>query len=193
MSWRLAESLKKLREQINAEFPGRDKSSDGSVGDLSHQARKSDHNPNSHGVVTAIDVDRDFGHGKDGRDLVNALQASRDARIKYIIFERQITVSGDISKWKPYHGANAHNHHVHISVSADPKLYDDAKPWNLNFDSSTADTLEMPAPPKSFYKVKAGDTLGVIARTFKTSVADIKALNGLASDLIRSGQTLRIK
>src|SRR6187431_1563394 len=51
MSWRLAKALEELRGEVNAKWPNRDKSSDGSVGDLSHQARKSDPNPNSAGVV----------------------------------------------------------------------------------------------------------------------------------------------
>ena len=130
MSWRLADSLIQLRKQVNEAFPDRDKSSDGSIGDAAHSQRVSDHNPNSAGVVTAIDVDRDFNDGHDGRQLVSALVDSRDPRIKYIIFERQISVTGDVTKWKPYNGKNAHNHHVHVSVSATPKLYDDASAWS---------------------------------------------------------------
>ncbi|MGB4989147.1 MAG: hypothetical protein WBO10_07930, partial [Pyrinomonadaceae bacterium] len=65
MSWRIAESLKKLREQINAEWPGRDKASDGGIGDAAHASRSSDHNPwvkdsRGQGVVTAIDIDEDL-------------------------------------------------------------------------------------------------------------------------------------
>lgn len=42
------------------------------------------------------------------------------------------------------------------------------------------------------YQVKSGDTLGAIALRFDTSVAELKALNGLRNNLIRVGQTLRI-
>ncbi len=35
-----------LRNQVNRAFPNRDRRSDGWVGDSSHSARKSDHNPN---------------------------------------------------------------------------------------------------------------------------------------------------
>ena len=44
----------------------------------------------------------------------------------------------------------------------------------------------------SRYSVTKGDTLSSIARKKGTSVAKIKAANGLSSDLIRLGQTLKI-
>lgn len=44
----------------------------------------------------------------------------------------------------------------------------------------------------SSYKVVSGDTLYGIARKRGSSVAKIKAANGLKSDLIRPGQVLRI-
>ena len=132
MNWTLAPSLDQLRKQVNELWPNRDKTSDGTIGDLRHQAEKSDHNPNAAGVVTAWDCDADLSPTDNVGILVAALQASRDPRIKYLIWNRQITVKGDISRWKPYHGVNAHQHHAHISVSSDPKLYNDASPWNLD-------------------------------------------------------------
>ncbi len=42
------------------------------------------------------------------------------------------------------------------------------------------------------YTIKGGDTLGAIARRNGTTVAKLKAANGLKSDLIRSGKTLKI-
>jgi hypothetical protein len=61
MSYHLAPSLVRLREQINQEWPQRDTTSDGWIGDTRHQAVKSDHNPDysAGGVVRAIDVDKD--------------------------------------------------------------------------------------------------------------------------------------
>ncbi|PYT00976.1 MAG: hypothetical protein DMF63_04745 [Acidobacteria bacterium] len=156
MSWRLAKSLIQLRTQINEAFPARDKSSDGSIGDTAHSARKSDHNPNANGVVTAIDVDRDFNDGHDGRELVSALIASQDPRIKYIIFERQISETGNVTRWSQYFGKNAHNHHVHISVSGSAKLYDDASPWKLNFKAKAS--LAPPTPlPRLFKRGSRGE------------------------------------
>jgi len=44
----------------------------------------------------------------------------------------------------------------------------------------------------SSYTIKSGDNLGSIARKHSTTVAKIKAANGLKSDLIRAGKTLKI-
>ncbi len=43
------------------------------------------------------------------------------------------------------------------------------------------------------YKVKAGDTLSRIAQAYKMSVAELKQLNNLKSDMIYVGQTLKVK
>jgi LysM repeat protein len=43
------------------------------------------------------------------------------------------------------------------------------------------------------YRVRRGDTLFGIARQFSTTVATIKQLNGLRSDVIRPGDQLRIR
>jgi LysM repeat protein len=42
------------------------------------------------------------------------------------------------------------------------------------------------------YKVKSGDTLSEIAHKYHTTVSKIKKANGLRSDLIRTGQVLKI-
>lgn len=42
------------------------------------------------------------------------------------------------------------------------------------------------------HTIKSGDTLGAIARKYGTTVSKIKAANGLKSDLIRAGKTLKI-
>lgn len=50
-----------------------------------------------------------------------------------------------------------------------------------------------PAAGRKTVKVKSGDTLGAIARRHHTTVAHIKKLNGLRSDALSVGQTLRVK
>jgi murein L,D-transpeptidase YcbB/YkuD len=149
MSWRLAESLKTLRAQINAAFPNRDKASDGSIGDAQHSARKSDHNPNDAGVVCAIDTDEDLSptiHSIE--DIVSAIRASKDPRVNYIIYEKRITVPGsNLQEWKPYTGPNPHDHHFHISVKQDPRLYDDPRPWDIGAGIAQPDSASAATEP----------------------------------------------
>jgi len=42
------------------------------------------------------------------------------------------------------------------------------------------------------YTIKSGDNLGAIARKHGTTVSKLKAANGLSSDMIRAGRTLKI-
>jgi hypothetical protein len=136
MSWRVAKSLLHLRDQINAKVPNRNKRNDGTIGDAAHAARTSDHNPWVHdgdeGVVTAMDITNDPQHGVISRKIAEALVASRDPRIKYIISNRQI-VSSKVSpwRWREYDGPNPHTEHVHISVQPRKALYDDQRDWSL--------------------------------------------------------------
>lgn len=147
MTWRLARSLETLRDQVNNMWPGRDKTSDGTIGDARHRAEISDHNPNAAGVVTAEDIDADLSGTDNVGILAAALVASRDPRIKYIIWNRQMVRSYAAHglapwQWGPYNGVNAHKHHMHVSVSADPKLYDDTRPWNLDRQAPLAPIQE---------------------------------------------------
>jgi len=134
VGWRLAESLVTLGEQLSTIWP-EGGPADGTIGDAAHASRRSDHNPNSNSVVTALDMDEVVEDRGDA--LVAALVAARDHRIKYIIHEAQIWRSyartGTIP-WQPspYSGTNIHPNHVHISVSALSARYDDSRAWNLN-------------------------------------------------------------
>lgn len=112
--------------------PNRDKSSDGTIGDAAHAASKSEHNPDANGIVRAMDISNDPAHGVDSQKLADALVASRDPRILYVISNRRIC-SSVVSPWiwRSYNGSNPHNHHVHLSVVSDPAKYDDTKPWAL--------------------------------------------------------------
>lgn len=158
--WRVAKSLETLRDQVNAQFPGRDKSSDGSIGNAEHSARESDHNPDDDRVVKARDITHDPRHGMDAGVLAAVLIASRDPRIKYIIWNRQI-IAGDAgpSPWKArkYIGANPHTHHVHISVKKQPKFFDDATPWAMP-GLAVPKTPTLPQPPNPRPVLMIGNT-----------------------------------
>lgn len=124
----MAECLKKLREQLNALYPNRSKVSDGSIGDTAHSSRKSDHNPNSVGVVCAIDITHDPEDGVDCHWLAKQLFRANNSRWKYLIWNGMITTK-DKSGWTRYNGANKHNHHLHISVAGS---YDNRDAWILD-------------------------------------------------------------
>lgn len=139
-NWRPANSIKKLRDKVNAKFPHRDKSSDGIIGDTAHCPGDSDHCPNINddgvGVVTAIDITNDPASGCDMKIVTAAIVDTRDRRIKYIIFNRKICSSYPHDgtpawAWRPYPGANPHNKHAHFSVSADKSKYDDTSEWQI--------------------------------------------------------------
>ena len=49
-----------------------------------------------------------------------------------------------------------------------------------------------PAAPAKYHKVAAGDTLYAITRKYNVSLSALKQTNGLTTDVIRIGQTLRI-
>jgi membrane-bound lytic murein transglycosylase D len=54
-------------------------------------------------------------------------------------------------------------------------------------------SIEIYGGAGSRYVVKRGDTLGAIALRFRTSVAAIKRLNRMSGDVIRVGQSLRVR
>lgn len=138
--WRVARSLLRLREQVNRRAPRRNKASDGTIGDARHCQRTSDHNPwvrdGSVGVVTALDITHDRRGGCDANTIAEAIRASRDPRVKYIIWNRRIANSAAIGGtlpwvWRPYNGQNPHTSHVHISVKPDKGNYDSTADWSI--------------------------------------------------------------
>jgi hypothetical protein len=118
----LAPALVKLRDEINAEFPKRDKGSDGWIGDSSHAARVSDHNPcwtcagRYRGIVRAIDVDVDDNDPKRDlrREVLNATIG--DPRVWYVISNGIIYSRTFGWAARKYTGSNSHFMHVHISL-----------------------------------------------------------------------------
>lgn len=69
-------------------------------------------------------------------------------------------------------------------------------PGNVpSFDVATSSkviTMESTVPKKITHKIKSGEVLGAIAEKYGVSVSQIKKMNGLKSDNIRAGKTLRI-
>jgi hypothetical protein len=119
----LCKAGQQLREQFDDSFPDRDRTSDGWIGDTRHSARPSDHNPDEQGIVRAIDIDRDLsGKAKpdlmpDLADQIRLCARAGDKRISYVIFDGRIASSKKAWTWRPYDGANKHNHHCHVSFT----------------------------------------------------------------------------
>jgi hypothetical protein len=126
MTPKLCKAGQQLRLQIDDSYPDRDRTSDGWIGNLAHQATKSDHNPDkAHGnVVRAIDLDRDLS-GKAKPDLMPYLadeirrfaKKDKSKRISYIIFNGKIASSRMGWRWRKYSGINPHTAHCHISFT----------------------------------------------------------------------------
>lgn len=136
MSWRVAEALDVLLEQINEIAPDRSKVSDGSIGDTAHSNRTSDHNPwCGPGVVTARDFTHDPDNGADMHEISDALCKSKDPRIKYVIWDERMFSSYATSSvaawtWRPYTGINLHTKHMHVSLQCDGSK-DSTKKWDI--------------------------------------------------------------
>ena len=133
MAWRVARSLLVLRDQIDALHPARSRASDGTIGDQAHQGTASDHNPDGRGIVRALDLTHDPGHGLDIDRLSDQLQAGRDSRVSYVIANKAIMFgAGGPSPWAwlDYDGDDPHTGHIHISVVADDRA-DQTYAWYL--------------------------------------------------------------
>jgi hypothetical protein len=115
-----------LRNQVNARFKRRDKSADGWIGDKAHAARVSDHNPDSRGIVHALDIDADLDPSDPtaAQRLANQIVAYAASglpganRIKYVVFNDRIA-SGtyEASKWSWRGKGYGHRHHIHVSFT----------------------------------------------------------------------------
>lgn len=188
--WILAESLARLRAQLNALAPNRSKASDGTIGDAAHQARSSGHNPKwiaGANLVTAFDVTNDPAGGLDCQRLALALQRARDSRILYVIWSRRIMAGAGGPEpwvWRPYKGANPHTRHLHISVVGDRRARDNT-PWMLPALDRT--------PVGPWPTLRLGDTgtsVGVIQRFLGVHPVD-EVFGSVTEAAVRKYQAMR--
>lgn len=137
MDWTLVPPLKAAFLQLNQEFPNRDKSTDGSVGNLAHQIVTSSHNPDETGKpefsdkdgvneVRAIDIDKDLRHPTITMEQVVQLwvkqcRAGLMPWVRYMIYKRRIWHVRDGYTTREYTGSNPHDDHVHITSAFDQK------------------------------------------------------------------------
>lgn len=153
MSWRLAGSLVKLRDQVNAKYPNRSKASDGTIGDAAHAAVASDHNENSAGVVCALDITHSPQTGFDAHALADRLLANRHPNLKYLISNKRIAGDWTGWRWVYYGGSNPHTSHIHISVGRgddgrSQPPYDDTHEWAVG-EAAPQPSPIAPAPART--------------------------------------------
>lgn len=79
--------------------------------------------------------------------------------------------------------------------SAAPKAQTTAQQSPAVQTPAAPQAAETPAPAAnaSSYSIQKGDTLSAISLSVHVSVSDLKAINGLSSDRITAGQTLKLK
>lgn len=145
MAPRLTRALAALRDGFDQLSPGRDRATDGWVGNEEHQAHTSGHNPDDTAgsraeytdtddvpEVRAIDVDADLRHPTVDMSAAVARILATPAdrrRLRYVIWQRRIASASSGWVWRPYDGDNPHTAHAHFS--GNPDTDDDGQPWSV--------------------------------------------------------------
>jgi peptidoglycan hydrolase-like protein with peptidoglycan-binding domain len=120
--WHVAPSLALLRSEVNARWPGRDRSSDGAIGDTRHQGSTNSHNPvggrggpafGTRGAVHAIDI---TARGIDVDAVLSAVIG--DPRVWYVIHDGSIW-SRTFGWARQAHRGDPHTTHIHINLRED--------------------------------------------------------------------------
>jgi len=132
MSWMVVPCLIEGRNQMNTRFPNRSKSSDGTIGDTSHQASSSSHNPDQTGnpeyrdgdsldEVRAIDFTTELNDSSGitmeqvVQKWIESLRNGQMWWIRYVIFKRRIWHRRDNFVTRDYTGSDPHTGHVHVT------------------------------------------------------------------------------
>jgi hypothetical protein len=145
--WILVACLKELFAEFNRIAPHRDRTSDGSVGDMAHRDEVSDHNPDETGSVPvhdadhvnevhAIDVDDDLRESdltmeKVVQFLLARCRAGKEKRLRYVIYNRRIWEADNGWKRQAYTGSSPHTDHAHFSASYDTAKEASTASWHL--------------------------------------------------------------
>jgi hypothetical protein len=159
-----APALLVLLDEVNEEHPGRDKSSDGWLGDTRHSATGSPenggskHNPNRRGVVDARDFDN------SALDIARFVaRAIRHPSTRNVIYNGKIRskgYSGGLTQAYAYHGPNGHYHHVHVDIEMTVEQENDQRPWGYFRGENSKPVVVVPVTTHTGKKstVKGGMT-----------------------------------
>lgn len=133
--WRNCLTSNHLLAAVNARWPARETAWDGSVGNVVHPSRRSDHHPWV--VIQGVHVVRARCLDVNGIDAgwlaeqLRRLGAAGDPRLTnggYVIFNERIT-SGDWHTWRRYTGRDPHTTRLHVSFSLSLAGFDNPAPW----------------------------------------------------------------
>lgn len=144
MAWVKTKWIDAFFAALNQRFPGRDRTTDGTIGDPKHATGTSGHNPDdTPGVkaerqdadtkqeVRAADVDADLRDpgGATMQDVINAILATPEDRNRliYIIFNGSIWRASGGWRREVYSGSNKHTKHAHFS--GHPDADENGAPW----------------------------------------------------------------
>lgn len=179
-NWYLAPSLSVLRSEVNTRWPGRDHTSDGTIGDADHQTSHSDHNPNIRGSVDAWDMDKD---GVDVDAVIAAFQRHPSAH--YWIWRRQIADRDTGWRRQTYGGENPHTQHVHFSIRQTVAAELDRRSWGLLEDDDMATAAEIWSAKfgPANARVTAGQLLAEARRDAAAALAEVVKLTTLVEAL----------
>lgn len=142
-----------LLDEVNRQHPGRDKHSDGWIGDPRHFAAGrpenggSKHNPNRRGAVDARDFD---SSALDVAQFVAA--AIRHPSTRNVIYNRKIRskgYSGGLSVAYAYHGPSPHTEHVHVDIEMTERQENDGRAWGYYRGGLSSPVVAVPVSTKT--------------------------------------------
>lgn len=173
-----APALLVLLDEVDAEHPGRDKRSDGWIGDTSHKRSGrpenggSKHNPNNRGAVDARDFD------SSALDVARFVAAAiRHPSTRNVIYNRKIRskgYSGGLSRAYAYHGSNPHTQHVHVDLEMTAAKENDRRAWGYYRGPQPAKPVVHVKPRSK--TIKGGMTKMPVLRRSTRTLASVRTL-----------------
>jgi hypothetical protein len=146
-NWVLVPCLVQLRTELNRIAPGRDRTTDGTIGDTAHQGSVSDHNDDEVGRVPIRDADSKHEvHAFDAdadlrtpnltmemvvQHILARCRSGAEKRLRYIIFNRRIWEASNDWRQRKYTGASPHTEHAHFSASYVTAREANTASWHL--------------------------------------------------------------
>ncbi len=146
-AWELVPCLVRLRWELDRIAPGRDRATDGAIGDANHSST-SDHTPDeisdalrgkdadSRNEVHAVDLDvdlrtADLSMEEVVQHILGRCRSGAEKRLRYIIFNHRIWSASSGWRQQAYTGPSPHTGHAHFSASYDTAHEASTASWYL--------------------------------------------------------------